>query len=142
MVIKPKNQNHTNSSLNRKGAISFLFSKMTLLIFVIGIVISLSYFLSMEKNINKLNKIAKESQSISNVIDSIAATPFNVWVKFNGKEGMYLIKNKDRFAISYKKTELPLATTFPINISKSDAKIELSCVNISKDDTVVLKQCQ
>lgn len=101
MVNQPVKLNRMKYSLSKRGIVSFLFSKLAFLIF--GIIISgaFFYFLFIQQNIQQLNGLASDADSIANVIGAVSASPFNTSINYYiGINGILMFENNNFTIIS------------------------------------------
>jgi len=136
MAISRVRLNHTLFTLSKKGIVSFVFSKLAFLIF--GIIISgtFFYFLFIQQNIQQLNELARNADSIANVIDAVSASPFNTSMNYNTKISGALTFENQTFILSVNNKSLTHPLSFPIN--NSGSIIFDNCLHIEKNGNVVI----
>jgi len=128
-------------SLYKKGAVTFIFSKLAFLVFVIIISSAFFYVVVMTHNIQNLDKLAKESDSIANTINMVSASKFKVWTTYKSSLNARIRFNETNFTI-YDDKKIERGLLFKINSTGSDNNISISCLNISNYYGTVIKKCQ
>ena len=128
-------------ALSKKGVVEFVFSKFAFLVFGIIIASSFFYIVSVQKNIEHLDKMARTSDSISSIIAMTSSTPYEVWITYESKLDAKISFQNNSFTI-YTDKNLTRTTYFPINLEDSETGISISCLNISNSNGTVIRACQ
>lgn len=139
-TIPRKIKNRCKFISSKKGVVEFVFSKLAFLVF--GIIIASAFFhiISVQKNIENLDKLARTSDSISGIITMVSASPYPVWIIYESELDANVIFNEQNFTI-YTNTNLTRTTYVPINSYSSEKNIPVSCLNISNSNGTVIKKC-
>ena len=140
MATSQAHPNRTRFISSKKGIVGFIFSKLAFLIF--GIIISgaFFYFLFIQQNMQELNKLVTDADSIANVIGSASASPFNLSFDYNTKISGTLSFENQSFILTSGKTSLRHALLFPINNTNNLTFDD--CLHIEKIKDVVVSSCQ
>jgi hypothetical protein len=135
-----KATNHTRFISNKKAVVEFVFSKLAFLIFGIIITATFFYFLGVQKEIQNFDETVKSAESISNVISTVSASPFNLTLVYHtGIKGTMYVTNNS-LVLSENDKELKYSVPLPINDS---ASIAAECISISKKaNLTVISTCQ
>ena len=143
METQLKKENHSKFSLSKKGVISFVFSKFTLIIFAVLAASALFFVLVIEKDIQKSDSLAKEAEGIANDIDMVSASRFEVWTVYKSESNNTISFGKQNITLYHDLHNITKGLLFPINASVSDKNISVECLNISKSTSgTVIKKCQ
>ncbi len=143
-MIMETHQNHTKYISSKKGAITFIFSKFAFIIFAVIIATTFFYVVSTQHEIQNLNRVAKTSESISNVIEMVSASKYNVSVIYEGKMDLNISFEDNQSFILFNGNKLKRGTLFPINDISSESNISISCLNITNinSENTVIRKCQ
>ncbi len=135
--------NHLKFSSNKKGVVSFVFSKFTLIIFAIIVASALFFVLIIEKDIQQTDSTAKEAEGIANVIDMVSASEFNVWKIYTSDSEYTISFGNHSLTLYHDGRHITKGLLFPINATASDNDISVKCLNVTKHDgEMVIKKCQ
>jgi hypothetical protein len=132
--------NRTRFSLSKKAVISFVFSKLAFLIF--GVIITSTFFfvLSIQKDIQSLDKLARTGEAIIDITAAVSASPFNTTVDYTPKFKGNISINNDSFILSSNSKNLTLHFYHPIN---QTAEFDIdSCLRFTKTNSTVISTCQ
>ena len=141
METQHRKQNLLKYSLYKKGVVTFIFSKLAFLIFVIIISSAFFYVIVIEHDIQNLDKLAKESDSIANTINMVSSSKFKVWTVYKSDLNAKINFGENNFTI-YTDKEIKRGLLFQINSTGSDNNIPISCLNISNFYGTVIKKCR
>lgn len=133
--------NHSKYFLPKKGAISFIFSKLAFLIFAIAITMVFFYVANTERSIQNVDKLAKTSDSIGSVIDTMASSRHAAWIVYRSNENALINFQNQSFTLEKNGKKIKHGLIFQINASLSDKNIEISCLNITNLNGVAIKKC-
>jgi hypothetical protein len=128
------------SFLPKKALVTFLFSKLAFLIFGIILTASFFYFLTVQKDIQAFDKMARTSESIIDITATVSASPFPVNVTYEPDFKGNITINNSSFTLSSGGKNLTTAFCYPIN---QTGTINInSCLQISKTNQTVISECQ
>ena len=140
VVIQMKTISRTLFTLNKRGVIEFVFSKLAFLIFGILIVSVFFYFIEVQKQFHNLDKSMRNAEEIINVVGIVQSSPFNISINYNTDfEGILKIKNQSVEFLdgNIVKTSFYLPTNYFDNITVNN------CLSIEKNESVVvILNCQ
>lgn len=128
-------------TLSKKGAITFILSKFSFILFAVIIAGTFFYIISFQHGIQDLNKMAKTSEGISNVIEMVSASPYDVSIIYETELNGNISFENQSFVIENENV-LRKGLLFPIEGENSGKNISVSCLNISKiNNKVVIVEC-
>ena len=128
------------SFLPKKALVTFVFSKLAFLIFGIILTASFFYFLTVQKDIQAFDKVARTSESIIDITAAVSASPFPVNVTYQPDfKGTIAISNSS-FVLSSGGKNITTAFLYPLN--QSGTLNINSCLQISKTNKTVIAECQ
>lgn len=135
-------RNHSKYFLSKKGVISFVFSKLAFLVFAVIITAVFFYVVTIEHNIQSIDKLAKISDGIGNTIDSASASGFKMWTIYKSNTNATINFQNQSFTILSNGKEIKHGLLFPIDATLSESNIPISCLNITNLNEVAIKKCQ
>lgn len=128
-------------TLNKKGSIEFVFSKLAFLIFGIIILSVFFYFIDVQKNIHNLDTLAKKTETIVQTAGMIQSSPFNLGlVYYNDFKINFTISNATLTASDGTRS---LTTGFYMPINYNSSFYLDNCAFFSKIGNItVIDKCQ
>lgn len=143
-MIMEIHQNLTKSISSKRGAISFVFSKFAFIIFAVIIAGTFFYVVSTQHEIQNLNRMVKTSESISNIIEMVSASKYNVSIIYEVDMDLNISFEDNQSFTVFNGNKLKRTTLFPINNINSESNISISCLNITNinSENTVIRKCQ
>jgi hypothetical protein len=142
MAITLENLKDMRFILSKRGdaLVSFIFSKFAFLVFGIMIMTAFFYIITVQKNIQELDELARTADGIANVIGTVSSSPFNVTVDYETKINCSINLINNSFVLASGGRNLthpiyfPINTTGPVNFG--------DCLRISNINNVTgVKAC-
>ena len=140
MAMSHQIQNRTRFSLDKKGQIEFVFSKFAFLVFGIIITASFFYFMTVQKDMQAVDELARTAEATANIIGAASASPFNFSIQYAPDFNATLHFVNSTFDITSKNRTLTHPVYFPAKTNYTVSM--LNCINIARTNITEVLACQ